>query len=75
MAYPYDGTIMYGASFPPFPDVRYVPTDSPPIPHPCPASSTDQEIGALKHRVGLLEKQMRELTAKFLAKGKRGKKR
>lgn len=34
-------------------------------------STTDQEIGALKHRVGLLEQQMRELVEKFKRRGKR----
>lgn len=68
--------VMYMAGFP---DAPYIPAPPlkidpdvritwPPLPVP---SGAEQEIGALKERVGRLEKEMREMAAKFLAKGKK----
>lgn len=59
--------VMYMAGFPN--DTVKPPT---PYPQPNPApSTTDQEIGALKHRVGLLEEEMRKLAEAFKRRRKR----
>lgn len=47
----------------PHPDAPFVPYPMPSIP-----DGTQQEIGALKERVGRLEREMREMTERFLAK-------
>lgn len=50
----------------PQPDAPFVPT----VPSPLP-DNTQQEIGALKERAGRLEREMREMVERFLAKRKR----
>lgn len=71
--------VMYMAGFP---DSPWIPAPLPPPPQTVPdvritwpplpvPSGAEQEIGALKERVGRLEREMREMAAKFLAKGKK----
>lgn len=62
---------VYACPMPPEPSIPDVHITWPPKAEP---STTDQEIGALKHRVGLLEQQMRELAEKFIARQKPAKK-
>jgi hypothetical protein len=64
--------VRYGCSFPSDP---FVPRPRP-EPKPTPAQTptgVEQEIGALKARVGRLEEEMREMAQRFVDEAKKGR--